>query len=113
MPILGIYSFIFNGLVARPPGFEPGTDGLEGRCSIQLSYGRGAVVGTLVDTAPRQHRAGPPEYITAPGKGRVRGSQCRGVSAVGLDQVFRGTTRAKIVISRPQRYYCLEDPGGL
>ena len=24
----------------RPPGFKPGTDGLEIRCSIQLSYGR-------------------------------------------------------------------------
>ena len=26
--------------MARPPGFEPGTDGLEIRCSFQLSYGR-------------------------------------------------------------------------
>ena len=31
----------FEPQVLRPPGLEPGTPGLEGRCSIRLSYGRG------------------------------------------------------------------------
>ncbi len=32
--------------VVRPPGLEPGTYGLEGRCSIQLSYERIEASGT-------------------------------------------------------------------
>ena len=35
--------------VARPAGLEPATYGLEGRCSIQLSYGR-----TVLDTSVSQ-----------------------------------------------------------
>ena len=39
-----------NFSVARPAGVEPATRGLEGRCSIQLSYGRMLVV--YIDTLP-------------------------------------------------------------
>src|SRR5437773_12241519 len=53
------------GRMARPPGLEPGTLCLEGRCSIQLSYGRtmrdvsgaGVAMQVQVRAVTRRHTA--------------------------------------------------------
>lgn len=46
----GVYLFHHMGI--RPAGLEPATPDLEGRCSIQLSYGRKSVPDWIRTSGP-------------------------------------------------------------
>ena len=47
LPKLLTYASNYKGVV-RPAGIEPATPGLEGRCSIRLSYGRVIVTDAIL-----------------------------------------------------------------
>ncbi len=61
-------------IVARPAGLEPATPGLEGRCSIQMSYGRVSLRVLCVLCVDSAHGA------ESPSPGRLRRSSPSGDS---------------------------------
>src|SRR5689334_21375182 len=88
--------------MARPAGLEPATPGLEGRCSIQLSYGRSGVIvrdgrPALVHGDPRRRR---PATDTGP-RGHPRTSGCIRKSAAVRDSIGAPRIPAR---STPMRY---------
>jgi hypothetical protein len=52
--------------MARPAGFEPATLGLEGRCSIQMSYGRSHLGLHITENAQYRQKNGRGREIRTP-----------------------------------------------
>ena len=100
---------------ARPPGFEPGTVGLEVRCSIQLSYGRLGVQASVHRAVLHGPEGGRPGGRFSVRRGRAAGLRClhaplrslwsRALSPESSRRLTSApaSSRARTIASRPLR----------
>ena len=77
--------------MARLEGIEPPTHGLEGRCSIRLSYRRVQASDSLPDTIPRPSRKSPPTRSGPPTPRRAAGHRSGVPAAVTTAPPQNGT----------------------